>query len=267
MSNIINIPSPQLLYVHENLLAHVRERFSIHSTEYQLANAFIAHVAAEPNVQMGTLEEELAALIAQGTPEPFDVTLGFGRKGERIAQLLHEQWGSFPNIHRLEITRIEKADGSGHELISKTDVSVVDQIAALGDFTSVALVDDVLFTGFTVSEVLKLLPKKHVERCHFFGTRGMAQTARKLERNGCKTWLGVSLEGEPEVDVSTISSMNLITKGAIHSPTEGDITYCQRQEWVEAWFPQRTSNIVDLCEVVTNLVRSFSPREETEEQL
>jgi hypothetical protein len=123
---IRSIPTPKLLYVHENLLPHVRERFGIDSREYQLATDFIAHIAAEPNVRMGTLEEQLGGLYLQFFPPPrrFDVTLGFGRKGEYIAQLLNKRWGCFPKIHRLDITRYESEDGTGHVLKSKTGESI-----------------------------------------------------------------------------------------------------------------------------------------------
>jgi hypothetical protein len=77
----------------------------------------------------------------------------------------------------------------------------------------------------------------------------------------------VCLKGKIEEDVSTISSMNLIAKGAIHTPTEGDISYCQRQEWVEAWFPARTKRILALAKAITELVKTFEPTSEAEETL
>lgn len=269
MSAPQKIPTPSLLYVHENLLPHVRQRFGIDSAEYQLATDFIAHIAAERNVRMGTLEEELGALYLQfyPPPAPFDLTLGFGRKGERLARMLNQRWGCFPRIHRLDITRYELEDRSGHVLKSKTGVPIEEQIARAGGYRTLAMVDDVLFTGFTAFTILNLLPRHACDCIHLFFTRGMEETKRALEERGHRAALGVCLKGKIEEDVSTISSMNLVSKGAIHTPTEGDISYCQRQEWVEAWFPARTKRILDLAHAITNLVKSFEPTSETEETI
>lgn len=263
------IPTPTLLYVHENLLPHVRARFGIDSSEYQLATDFIAHIAAEKNVRMGTLEEELGALYMQfyPPPAPFDLTLGLGRKGEMLARLLHRRWGCFPKIHRLDITRYELADGTGHVLQSKTGMSIEEQIARAGSFRSMAIVDDVLFTGFTAFTILNLLPRHACDCIHLFFTRGMEVTRKSLLDKGHRAAVGICLKGKIEEDVSTISSMNLVSKGAIHTPTEGDISYCQRQEWVEAWFPARTKRILALAHAITALVKSFEPVNEAEETI
>ena len=262
------IPTPSLLYVHENLLPHVRARFGIDSFEYQLATDFIAHIAAEKNVRMGTLEEELGALYMQfyPPPGPFDLTLGCGRKGEILARLLNRRWGCFPRIVRLDITRYERQEG-GHVLISKSGVSVEEQIVQAGPFKSLAIVDDVLFTGFTAFSVLNLLPRHACDCISLFFTRGMEVTQRSLNEKGHRAAVGVCLKGKIEEDVSTISSMNLVSKGAIHTPTEGDIAYCQRQEWVEAWFPARTKRILALAHDIIDLVKTFEPTSETEETI
>ncbi len=268
MASPYKIPTPKLLYVHENLLPHVRQRFGIDSYEYQLATDFIAHIAAEKNVRMGTLEEQLGSLYLQFFPPPaaFDVTLGFGRKGEILARLLNKRWGCFPNIHRLDITRYEQTDGS-HVLKSKSAISIEEQIKKAVTSKSIAIVDDVLFTGFTAFSILNLLPRHACDCIHLFFTRGMEVTRKSLEEKGHRAAVGVCLKGKIEEDVSTISSMNLVAKGAIHTPTEGDISYAQRQEWVEAWFPARTKRILDLAHAITDLVKTFEPTSETEETI
>jgi len=79
------IPTPALLYVHDNLTPLVRERFGVASRAYDTAQRFLAEIAREPHVKIGTLEKEIASLTDAVTPEPFDVAFGFGRKGEEIA--------------------------------------------------------------------------------------------------------------------------------------------------------------------------------------
>jgi hypothetical protein len=167
----------------------------------------------------------------------------------------------------LDITRVENEDGDGYTLRSKTNESIEDQIKRAGNFHSLAIVDDVLYTGFTVFSIIELLPKSALSHCHLFFTRGMEETKKILEAKGCSVFIGVSLRGRVEVDVSTISTLNLVAKGAIHTKDQGDITYSQRQEWVEAWFPKKTANIVDLAEAITSIVKSFSPRDDTEERI
>ncbi len=256
---MIKLPTPKLLYVHDNLTPFVKTRFGKNSLEYETAQLFIKHIEVQPHTKVGNLEEELAGLISQSTPEPFDITFGFGHKGEEIAQLLHGRWSAFPNIQRLDITRIEKENDNGHILVSKTNESIEDQIAKADDFDSIALVDDVLFTGFTMHSVMELLDLEGKD-CHLFFTRGIEETKEEFEKMGCKVHLGVSLPGKIEVDSSTISIMNLITEGAIRTPT-GDLSYCDRSEWMEAWFPDRADTIKYLCQALTTMFAQVSQEE------
>jgi len=253
------LPTPKLLYVHDNLTPFVKARFGKGSLEYETTQLFIKHLAIQPHVRIGTLEEELSGLIAESSPEPFDITFGFGYKGEEIAELLHVRWSAFPRHKRLDITRIEKENGDGHILVSKTGESIEDQIKSACVFKAIALVDDVLFTGFTMKSVIDLLDLKNKE-CHLFFTRGIEETKKDFEKMGCTVHIGVSLPGKIETDSSTISAMNLITEGAIRTP-KGDMSYCERSEWMEAWFPTRADTIKHLCQALTTLFASVSQEE------
>jgi len=260
MTSAFHLPTPRLLYVHDNLTPFVRERYGRNSLEYETTQLFIKHIAAQPHVRIGTLEEELAGLVAQTCPFPFDATFGLGYKGEEIAEFMHGRWEAFPRIHRLDITRREKANGKGHELASQTEVPIDEQLAQAGEFKTFAVVDDVLFTGFTARSILELLPLDRTESCHLFFTRGIEETKKELERMGCTIHLGATLKGQIETDVSTISTMNLITEGAIRTQ-EGDKSYCERGEWMEAWFPNRADTIKHLCQALTTLFESVSQEE------
>jgi orotate phosphoribosyltransferase len=259
MQPMPRLPTPKLLYVHDNLTPFVKTRFGKNSLEYETAQLFIKHIAVQPHTKVGTLEDELAGLISESNPEPFDITFGLGHKGEEIAQLLHGRWSAFPNILRLNITRIEKENGSEHILVSKTDESIEDQIAKADGFDSIALIDDVLFTGFTMRSVMESLPIEGKD-CHLFFTRGIEETKKEFEKMGCKVHFGVSLPGKIEVDSSTISIMNLITEGAIRTPS-GDLSYCDRGEWMEAWFPNKADTIKHLCQALTTLFANVSQEE------
>ncbi len=255
-----SLPTPKTLYVHDNVSSFVRERFGEKSPEYDIAQRFIKYIDSQPHVRIGTLEEELGGLIAQVNPKLFDIAFGFGYKGEEIAQLLHGRWSAFPNLTRLDITRQEKEDGSGHVLVSKSDTPLEEQIAQAGEFKSCALVDDVLYTGFTMRSVMDLLPLGSIDECHLFFTRGLEETKKEFEKQGCKVHIGVELPGKIEVDASTISTMNLITEGAIRT-NNGDLTYCDRPSWLEAWFPNDTDIIMHLCQSLMHLLKSVSIEE------
>ncbi|MBU0458134.1 phosphoribosyltransferase [Patescibacteria group bacterium] len=260
MNAALSIPTPKLLYVHDNLTPFVRERYGENSTEYDLSKRFLKYVQSQPHVKIGTIDEELSGLIAQTCPLKFDVTFGFGYKGEEIAELLHGRWGSFPNIIRLDITRIEKEGSKEYVLVSKTDKSIEDQIAETGDIRSCALIDDVLYTGFTMKSIIEKLPMDKIESCHLFFTRGLTETKKEFEDMGCTVHIGMPLAGKIEVDASTISTMNLITEGAIRT-NDGDLTYCDRPQWMEAWFPNDTDIIMHLCQSIMHLLKSVSIEE------
>jgi len=253
------IPTPALLYVHDNLTPLVRERFGVASRAYDTAQRFLAEIAREPHVKIGTLEKEIASLTDAVTPEPFDVAFGFGRKGEEIARILHGRWGAFPRICLLDITRVENGDGT-YVLVSRSGRTIGEQVAAGGAFRSCALVDDVLYTGFTVRSVLRHLPRERIGRCALFFTRGIGESKAQFEDDGCTAHVGISLPGVIEKDVSTISVLNLVTEGAIRT-RERNLRYTDRPEWIEAWFPHRSDRIVELADRVTELLKNISEQE------
>jgi len=72
--------------------------------------------------------------------------------------------------------------------------------------------------------------------------------------------MGVSLPGKIESDANTISAMNLITEGAIRT-NEGDMSYLDRPQWFEAWFPKDTEMIMHLLKSIMHLLKSVSIEE------
>ena len=260
MKTYLEIPTPKLLYVHDNLTPFTRERYGESSAEHAVAKRFIKYIADQPHVMIGTIENELSGLIAQSSPSKFDIAFGLGYKGEEIAELLHGRWSSFPKIIRLDITRVEERAGKGYELVSKTNIPIISQIRSAGKFKSCAIIDDVLYTGFTAKTVLGLLPKNKIRNCHLFFTRGIEETKKEFEKMGCAVYMGVSLPGKIESDANTISAMNLITEGAIRT-NEGDMSYLDRPQWFEAWFPKDTEMIMHLLKSIMHLLKSVSIEE------
>src|SRR4030095_13557636 len=78
-----------------------------------LTRSLFALLKRDPErVVVLTLAEQVERVIAQGRHAPFDLALGIGRAGERVAKALHAKTGWFPRVHRLGLTR---AGGGGTE--------------------------------------------------------------------------------------------------------------------------------------------------------
>ena len=88
----------------------------------------------------------MAKLVSDGAYDPFALAIGIGRAGERVAQQLHARTGWFPKISRLDISREEDGHG-GYNIIATTGIPLARQLPALDAISSLAVVDDTVFSG------------------------------------------------------------------------------------------------------------------------
>jgi hypothetical protein len=169
-------PTPRRLYVHDDLTDEVERRLGPHSAGAALAQRLLTLLAGlGDRVRVLTLAEQVDRVLAQGPHEPFDLCVGIGRAGERVARVLHARAGWFPRICRVGLTREENGRG-GYHLIHTEPSPVRALLDEIGDAASVAVVDDTVFSGLTMRTVIESLPPAPRSRAHAFCLRGVADS-------------------------------------------------------------------------------------------
>jgi hypothetical protein len=142
----------------------------------------MAMVRRDDRVSVLTLQEQIAALIARGPHSSFALTIGIGLAGERVARQVHAQAGWFPAIRRVDLTREEDARG-GYAVVSPTGVSLAGQLAAVEMATPMAIVDDTIFSGITMRQVLEALSPAVRARAHAFCCAASRNRSRRCKRS------------------------------------------------------------------------------------
>jgi len=151
-------PTPKVLYIHDDLSEYVAGEQGEMSAAGQLTRDLFAPFRRDPErVVLLTLESQMAKLVADGAYAPFALAIGIGRAGERVAQQLHVRTGWFPKISRLDISREEDGHG-GYNVIPTTGIPLTRQLPPLDAISSLAVVDDTVFSGVTMRTVLMALP-------------------------------------------------------------------------------------------------------------
>jgi hypothetical protein len=87
-------PTPRSLYVHDDLTDDVGRRWGADSEACRQVRGLMTLVARDAaRVRILTLAEQIGALAATGPHAPFDVAIGIGGAGERIARQVHARTG------------------------------------------------------------------------------------------------------------------------------------------------------------------------------
>jgi hypothetical protein len=188
-----------------------------------------------------TLAEQVEGLVARGAHAPFAATVGIGRAGVRVAEAVHARTGWFPSIHRVDLWR-EEDDGGVHVLAAPEPLAL--RLGALAPAASIAVVDDTVFSGLTMREVLAALPKG--PRAHAFCLRAVAESLASVAELAPVT-AGFAAPGRILEDVSFINASGLVKRGAIRRKTGPSLAFYERPEWMVAWFPADHGAITELC--------------------
>ncbi len=238
-------PTPRRFYIHDDLIEDVRERHGGDSPAFALAQELMAMVRHDDRVRVVTLQEQIAALIARGPHSSFALTIGIGLAGERVARQVHAQAGWFPAIRRVDLTREEDARG-GYAVVSPTGVSLAGQLAAVEMATPMAIVDDTIFSGITMRQVLEALSPAVRARAHAFCLRCVAESLPPLQAL-CPVTPGFAAPGRVLDEVSFINASGLVRRGSIRRTGQAPLAFFERPEWIRAWFPGRADAVIDLC--------------------
>jgi len=243
---VTDTPTPTRLYVHDDLLADVRERWGPESTAAALAQELMTLVRRDAErVRVLTLQEQIEGLVAQGAPAPFALALAIGPAGERVARQVHARAAWFPLIRRVDLVREEDGRG-GYAVVSPTGVPLHEQLGDIERAPSLAIVDDTIFSGITMRRVLEALSPAERARSHAFCLRCVAASLAPL-RTFCPVTAGFSAAGRLLDDISFINASGLVRRGAIRRTGLPPLAFFERPEWMRAWFPGHADEVIDLC--------------------
>lgn len=239
-------PTPTRLYVHDDLVPDVVERHGAGSAAAALAREVMALVGRDTRrVRVLTLDEQIEALVARGARAPFALAIGIGRAGERVARQLHARAGWFPAIRRVDLTREEDGRG-GYAVVSPTGVPLAQQLRGVEPAPSLAIVDDTIFSGITMRQVLEALSPAQRARTHAFCLR-CAQASLGPLRSLCPVTPGFAAEGRLLDEVSFINASGLARRGSIRRTGLPPLAFFEREEWMRAWFPGHAEDVIELC--------------------
>jgi hypothetical protein len=239
-------PTPRFLYVHDDLTDEVARELGAGSPAAEAARALLARLAQDrERVRVLTLREQVEAVAAQGAHAPFEITVGIGAAGQRVARTLHERTGWFPRIRRVGLTREEDGRG-GYRLVSTEAADLPAQVADLAGRASLAVVDDTVFSGLTMRGLLGALPASLRARTHAFCLRGVAGSIAAVAAL-CPITAGVIAPGRLLDEVSFINASGLVRRIAIRRPGRPPLAFFDRPDWIRAWFPGTYPEILTLC--------------------
>jgi hypothetical protein len=205
-----------------------------------------------------TLGEQVDRVIAQGSHPPFDLALGIGRAGERVARALHAPTGWFPRVRRVGLTRVEDGRG-GYRLISTERASLAEQLVGVTDCSSLAVVDDTVFSGLTMRSVLEALPAALLAHTRAFCLRGVGESLPAVARL-CPVTVGIAAAGRMLTDVSFINASGLVLRVGIRREGRAPLAFFERPDWIRAWFPGFHAEVIGLCRRLNALLEGEPER-------
>jgi hypothetical protein len=246
-------PTPRLLYIHDDLSDYVRRQQGEVSPAWQLTRELIALMRRDARrVVVLTLEWQIERLLAQGHYAPFALAIGIGRAGERVAQQLHAKTGWFPNITRVDITREEDGHG-GYNVVSTTGIPLVQQLPTLDAASSLAVVDDTVFSGLTMGTVLQAFPPEVRAHTHAFCLRGVAGSLATIAAL-CPITAGFAAPGRLLDEVSFINASGLVMRVGIRHPDRPPQAFFERPVWMQAWFPSNAVEVIASCQRLNSIL-------------
>jgi len=236
-------PTPRTLYIHDDL-SDIVGACGKASSAARLGRALLARLSAEPSrIVLRTVAQEIDALIARGGHAPFAVAVGIGGAGARGAARIHERTGWFPAIQRVDLWREEQDDG---KYVLQGADTLSGRLGALAGVTALAIVDDTIFSGFTIRAVLDALPSRLRPRTRVFALRAVAESLEAVATLVPVT-AGIAALGRMLTDVSIIKASGLVRRGAIRRAGRPPLAFFERAEWMAAWFPADHAEVTALC--------------------
>ena len=250
----LDVPTPAVLYINDDLTDAVRQRFGAGSEPDRLVAELLERAVYDPErVVVLTVEEQVEGIVSDGPRRPFEVAVAIGDAGHEAARRIHRRTGWFPRIKKIDLTRIEDGRG-GYDLAGAESLG-----AALADVTgTVAIVDDTVFSGITATAVLDALPGSVLGQTEVFCLKAVAATVERL-RERCPVTVGFSAPGTILDEVSIINATGLVYRVAIRPRHGPPMAFFERPEWMRAWFPTDHPYLIDICARLNAAVTQTKP--------
>jgi len=246
-------PTPRVFYIHDDLSEYVCRHQGEASLAWQLMRELFALIRRDSeHVVVLTLESQIEHLLAHSSHTPFALAIGIGRAGERVAQQLHARTGWFPKISRVDVTREEDGRG-GYNVITTTGISLAQQLSTLDMVSSLAVIDDTVFSGLTMRTVLRALPPAVQARTQAFCLRGVAASLASIAAI-CPIAIGFAAPGRLLDEVSFINASGLVIRVGIRHPDQPPQAFFERPLWMWAWFPGYADEVIALCQRLNNIL-------------
>jgi hypothetical protein len=246
-------PTPRVFYIHDDLSEYVCRQQGEGSLAFQLTRELLTLVRRDPRrVVVLTLEWQIEQVLVHGPYAPFTLAIGIGRAGERVAQQLHAKTGWFPQISRVDVTREEDGLG-GYRVVSTSAIPLGEQLPRLDAVSSLAVVDDTVFSGLTMRTVLQALPPEVRARTQAFCLRGVAASLAGVVTL-CPVAVGFAAPGSLLDEVSFINASGLVMRLGIRQPDRPPQAFFERPVWMHAWFPSYADEVIALCRRLNTLL-------------
>jgi hypothetical protein len=146
----------------------------------------------------------------------------------------------------VDLTREEDGRG-GYRVVTTTGMSLTQQLPPLDAVSSLAVVDDTLFSGLTMRTLLLALPAEVRRRTQAFCLRGVAESLVGI-RALCPIAIGFAADGRLLDEVSFINASGLVMRVAIRHAEEPPQAFFERPMWMHAWFPGYADEVIALCQ-------------------
>ncbi|MBV8357345.1 MAG: hypothetical protein JO189_05345 [Deltaproteobacteria bacterium] len=240
-------PTPNVLYIHDDLTDYVSEHQGKGSLAWQLTQQLFVAVRRDPKrVVLLTVEAQITRLVEHGKYAPFALAIGIGRAGERVAQQLHARTGWFPSVSRVNLTREEDGHG-GYNIVTTNGIPLAQQLPPLDTISSLAVVDDTVFSGLTMRTLLLTLPAEVRSRTQAFCLRGVAESLASIAAL-CSIAAGFAAPGRLLDEVSFINASGLVMRIGIRRAKQPPQAFFERPMWMQSWFPGYADEVIALCE-------------------
>lgn len=239
-------PTPQVLYIHDDLSEDVRQTYGTDSVAFRLTQELLTLVCRHPQrVVLLHLEEQVNAVVRQIHQTPFALAIGIGQAGARVAQHLHARTGWFPVRRQLTVTREEDGQG-GYTLVSPGGHTLAEQLQDIPAGMTLAVVDDTVFSGLTMRGVLTALPHDVLPTTQAFCLRGVAESLPGI-RALCPLTIGFAAPGRILDEVSFINAAGLVRRISIRRAGQPSLAFFDRPTWIDAWFPGYAQEVLAVC--------------------
>lgn len=239
-------PTPEIFYIHDDLSDFVLQRYGPSSQAFTMTLRLFELLGRDTKrVVILRVQDQIALLLSSAQHTPFALTIAIGQAGERVARQLHARTAWFPQIRRVDVTREEDGRG-GYNLVGRHGIAWQEQLEGLQEAASIALVDDTIFSGFTMSTILQAMPESARSRTHAFCLRGIAESVSRV-RCLCPVSIGFAAPGRMLDEVSFINASGLVLRVGIRRQKQSPMAFFERPMWMQAWFPGRAEEVIEAC--------------------